>query len=534
MWKKELRHDGVLFPKAYDYKGLRLRRRGSTSSLRLSPLAEEYGVLYGKLLLRRNKNRLDAQFDANFWRDWVPMLPQGVRRSVTMKNSAGPRDWDFGKLAQDFNNVRMNNVDNNNKEDKYRQVIVDGKKHDVARGILMVDAPGIYMSHNVASAYRGRIRRRLSTRDVTLNRTGPVHDSDIDTPWGSIIADNSVQWIASWKDAITGKTKYIFLDSLSKKNRDQLKFDRAIQYGHMRSELMRRCVRTVLSDVERKKELQLALCFLLLDAFAVRPGHDRDGLTRGLVSLRVENVHVDLATFKLRLEFLGKDSIPYVGSSTIQRNVLRVMKTHVIDGKAKQAFLFDAIDASSLNTFLSTLMPGLTAKVIRTYHASRELEETLLRAEKRGFAVRSDEKPEGSLNPKTLKLLPVAKHVFRLAAIKAAAMCNHQQVTKQCSRDIDPKVTFAKNVGVDVISDRIESKLFAKSFSFSFSSPNPKDTACWAPNTTLSNYIDPRIVYAYCLRHGLDARDLVPPRLLNKTRWASAAAGGGAFRFVRA
>lgn len=43
-------------------------------------------------------------------------------------------------------------------------------------------------------------------------------------------------------------------------------------------------------------------------------------------------------------------------------------------GKAPHNDLFDKINASVLNDYLRSLMPGLTAKVFRTYNASHTLE----------------------------------------------------------------------------------------------------------------------------------------------------------------
>lgn len=44
-------------------------------------------------------------------------------------------------------------------------------------------------------------------------------------------------------------------------------------------------------------------------------------------------------------------------------------------GKSKSDDLFDKLDTSKLNAHLKELMPGLTAKVFRTYNASITLDE---------------------------------------------------------------------------------------------------------------------------------------------------------------
>ena len=44
-------------------------------------------------------------------------------------------------------------------------------------------------------------------------------------------------------------------------------------------------------------------------------------------------------------------------------------------GKSKEDDLFDELDTSKLNAHLKELVPGLTAKVFRTYNASFTLDE---------------------------------------------------------------------------------------------------------------------------------------------------------------
>ena len=48
-----------------------------------------------------------------------------------------------------------------------------------------------------------------------------------------------------------------------------------------------------------------------------------------------------------------------------------------MDNKKPGDDLFDRLNTSILNEYLNTLMPGLTAKVFRTYNASITLQEQL-------------------------------------------------------------------------------------------------------------------------------------------------------------
>merc|ERR1712029_990892 len=72
----------------------------------------------------------------------------------------------------------------------------------------------------------------------------------------------------------------------------------------------------------------------------------------------------------------GKDSIRYhnlVGvEKKVWKNVARFM-----ENKKPGDDLFDRLNTSILNEYLNGLMPGLTAKVFRTYNASITLQEQL-------------------------------------------------------------------------------------------------------------------------------------------------------------
>lgn len=48
-----------------------------------------------------------------------------------------------------------------------------------------------------------------------------------------------------------------------------------------------------------------------------------------------------------------------------------------MDNKKQEDDLFDRLNTTILNEYLNTLMPGLTAKVFRTYNASFTLQQQL-------------------------------------------------------------------------------------------------------------------------------------------------------------
>ena len=73
---------------------------------------------------------------------------------------------------------------------------------------------------------------------------------------------------------------------------------------------------------------------------------------------------------------MGKDSIQYLNEVEVEKRVFKNVQLFM-DNKKPGDDLFDRLNTSILNEYLNTLMPGLTAKVFRTYNASITLQEQL-------------------------------------------------------------------------------------------------------------------------------------------------------------
>ena len=78
----------------------------------------------------------------------------------------------------------------------------------------------------------------------------------------------------------------------------------------------------------------------------------------------------------VEFDFLGKDSIRYNNAIPVEKRVFKNVQLFM-DNKKPGDDLFDRLNTSTLNEYLNSLMPGLTAKVFRTYNASITLQEQL-------------------------------------------------------------------------------------------------------------------------------------------------------------
>lgn len=146
---------------------------------------------------------------------------------------------------------------------------------------------------------------------------------------------------------------------------------------------------------------ELATGVWVIDRLALRVGGEKDtdeeADTVGCCSLRVEHLHFDPNeeggdNCEIELEFLGKDSMLYKQTidfgaalynddngmgSQVYTNLKAFCKN-----KKKGDDVFTTINPTILNNHLKQFMDGLSAKVFRTYNASKTLQDQLMKQEK--------------------------------------------------------------------------------------------------------------------------------------------------------
>jgi DNA topoisomerase I len=495
--KRKLTADAVscrkadFLPPPFEPCGLVLHpQKGKAGALlKLGPREEEEALFYAGAL-RSSDGRLgkDATFNRNFWEDW----------SGRKKPGGGPQAWDFDRLLRD----RQACIISRKRIGKNKKVFRKSSEDDLKT--KTADRPGIYIGRAKHNPLRGRIRRRLQPSDIDLGGPGSA-------------------WKARWTDPLTGKVKYIYraADSHESQEEQRQKFETARRYGRERA----RILKTVRADLDSPDQgtRQCATCFHIIDTFAIRVGHshaaaehveEKDAEPRGAATLRRRDVRL-LQGNRVALDFVGKDSIRYVGAAKVDPAVWRNLRTMITSTSKTSArtftskgeesgkkqdptrrMIFDAIPggAQGLNRYLSKLMSGLTAKVIRTYRASSEYERIL-----------SDAREAG---PRTV----------HMAAAAVAAMCNHQSQSKSAVCD----ASYAPSKGVDVAHAALlrASSVVADGDGKKEKTKNRDPTKCWARATTIANYIDPRITVAFCKRHGIDLRAVLSAALQRKFSWA--------------
>jgi DNA topoisomerase-1 len=165
-------------------------------------------------------------------------------------------------------------------------------------------------------------------------------------------------------------------------------------------------------------------------------------------------------------------------------------------GKRQDAQIFEGINSAHVNAFLSGIVDGLSAKVFRTYHATRTVEEAL--------------KSKDVRSASDLDKLYFAKD----ANLAAAIYCNHKRTPpktwEESLRKKEQKLEEYRAKGKEEMARKTEKDIDLT-----------KRTKDYNLNTSMKNYIDPRIYKAWCDYAGLDWEKLYSKSLQRKFSWVA-------------
>lgn len=531
-------HNGVLFPEPYKPHGIPLIYDGK--KIVLKPDSEEYATIYAKFTETEYvKNKI---FNKNFFQDWSKILKSDGFNEIKEFDKC-----DFSLILKHLiaHKEQKKNLSKEEKlkekekkdkfEEKFKVAFVDGKEQ--ATGNFRIEPPGIFLGRG-CHPKAGKIKKRVYPEDITINidTKSPIPVLPkfySDHKWGKVIHDNTLEWLCSWKDDITGKTKYVWLGAKSdfKAKSDENKFDTARKLAKNIIEIRRSNWNNIVSNKVDKKTSQLATALYLIDNLALRVGNEKgedEADTVGVCSLRVEHIKF-LDDNKITLDFLGKDSVRYQNTVKIDPEVYRVMASFT-KGKSKSDELFDLINPQMLNQYLGSMMEGLTAKVFRTYNASKLFQDELKEINSKIDKLNHDDATKINL----------ILDMYNKANVKVAILCNHQKnVSKSFNEQIDKiderigelklKKKELEKEKESVEKDdkekikKINEKIL-KVKSQIEQSENKKDLKMELKNLSLTtsktNYIDPRITIAFFQKHKLPLEKIFSQTLRDKFFWA--------------
>ncbi len=494
---KQLIHNGVLFPK-YEPKGFFIVYKGTR--VKLNSEQEEMALAWVRKQGTDYVN--DPVFIKNFLQDFC--------KNLGFPHPSRLEDFDFGEIQQ-WVQKEKESKERISKEEKktlaferkkirednkakYGCAIVNGEK--VELGNYMVEPPGIFMGRG-EHPLRGKWKGRVTSADVVLNLSP---DAPIPTPtdggkWKDVVFNPDMLWIAKWDDRLRGVEKYVwFSDTASfKQERDIGKYTKANELESRIEEIRRHIMNSITSKDPLRRRIA-TVCYLI-DELKMRVGDEKDSDeadTVGATTLRSEHVKL-LENGAVRFDFLGKDSVRWL--HTIRPPALVIENLKEFTRAKKKALLFEGVRSDRVNEFFGEIMPGLTAKVFRTYHASKAVQSYLDAAKIK----REDDKF-------------AKKTTAAMANLQAAIICNHK---RKLPKNWDESMAKKEQR----LTDFREKGKTKQAKSLAIRVKTMKETKDYNLGTSLRSYIDPRIFLRWGKKVDFDWKNYYAKTLQKKFAW---------------
>ncbi|KAE8775865.1 DNA topoisomerase 1 [Hordeum vulgare] len=513
-----LEHNGVVFPPPYKPHGVKMLYHGQPVDL--TPEQEEV-VATMFAVMKDTEYASNETFINNFFTDWRKIL--GKTHIITkfeLCDFTPIYEWHLRekekKNQMTSEEKKTLQEEKSKQEEKFMWAFVDSVKEKV--GNFRVEPPGLFRG-------RGEHPKVQICKHLNWNFNKYIlFIAYVFCSWKEVKHDNTITWLACWNDPINEKDiKYVFLAASSslKGQSDREKYEKARKLKDYIGSILENYTKDFRSKDQRKK--QIAVATYLIDKLALRAGNEKDeneADTVGCCTLKVENVTC-LPPNKLQFDFLGKDSIRYYNTVEVEPPVYKAIKEFCA-GKNKGGRVFDKLDTTKLNAHLKALMPGLTAKVFRTYNASITLD-----------AILNKETTDGTPDEKA--------KVYQRANKEVAIICNHQRAVPKshdsqmnklnekideltAQRDelniewekakklLSKKAKKRKLVGSDgdvkrrrkLTPEMLQKKLSqveTRIVETDNRKNNKEDLKMVALGTSKINYLDPRITVAWCKTH---------------------------------
>lgn len=443
-------------------------------------------------------------------------------------------------------------------EAPYGTVILDS--HTEKNGNFRVEPAGLFRGRG-EHPKMGNVKGVIAPEDISMNCSEDSKPPKCPLPghaWQSVVHKDDATWLAYYKDTINGESKYIFLSAGSslKGQSDRDKFEKARSLKTNVGRIRKRITEGL--KASDAKEAQQNTALWLIDNLAIRAGNEKDTSeeadTVGCCSLRVEHITLghDDDGETVHFKFLGKDSIEYnnllkirpsdqaralegeedpcvsfvrAGEEANYKQVFKNMtrfcgKGGKGVGKKAEDDVFDELSTSTLNAYLKDLMPGLTAKVFRTYNASFTLDDELAKLDNH-----VDKK--GICRSETTQL-----KFYNDANYQVAILCNHSKAVSkgfdaQMSKMDDKQEEMEKELAalkkvkskddsqkkkIKTLEERIDKHQTQKQIR--------QKLAGVALSTSKVNYLDPRITVAWCKKYSLPLNKVFNKSLITKFKWA--------------
>ncbi|XP_017050823.1 DNA topoisomerase 1 isoform X1 [Drosophila ficusphila] len=548
-WEEEKREDGVkwstlehkgpVFAPPYERVPRNVRFYYDGKPLELSEETEEAATFYAKML--NHDYCTKDVFNNNFFKDF--------RKSMTSKEKEIIKDFNKCNFQEMFNFFQAESEKRKaaSKEEKlikknenealmkeYGFCMIDGHKEKI--GNFRLEPPGLFRGRG-EHPKMGMIKRRIQASDVSINcgKESKVPAPPPGSRWKEVRHDNTVTWLASWIENVQGQVKYIMLNPSSKLKgeKDHIKYETARRLDKVIEK-----IRATYRDEWKSKEMrvrQRAVALYFIDKLALRAGNEKDedqADTVGCCSLRVEHIqlHKELNGKEnvVVFDFPGKDSIRYYNEVEVEKRVFKNLELFM-EHKKEGDDLFDRLNTQVLNEHLKELMDGLTAKVFRTYNASKTLQDQL------------------ELNTDPNATVPEKLLAYNRANRAVAILCNHQRSVpkghEKSMENLKEKIKAKRDAIDDCEAEYHDLKKAAKRGSvkekvnadkkgkqlerlkdqlkkLELQETDRDENKTIALGTSKLNYLDPRISVAWCKKNGVPIEKIFNKTQRTKFLWA--------------
>ncbi|KAL7887025.1 hypothetical protein AOLI_G00047460 [Acnodon oligacanthus] len=537
---RSLEHKGPLFPPEYEPLPSSVSFLYNGTPVVLRPATEEVAVFYAKMLDHEFTTK--EVFQNNFFTDWKEVMTESERQLISDLSQC-----DFSNIHKYFLE-KAEEKKNMTKEEKqvlkeeanklteeYGYCLLDGHREKI--GNFRVEPPGLFRGRG-EHPKMGKLKKRVQPEDVIINcsKDAKIPEPPAGHRWKKVQHDNTVTWLASWVENIHGHIKYIMLNPSSKLKgeKDWQKYETARKLK-LRVDSIRSEYQSAWTSCEMKQR-QYGVALYFIDKLALRAGNEKDDDTAdtvGCCSLRVEHInlhrHLDGLDYVVEFDFLGKDSIRYYNKVPVEKQVYKNLKLFM-NSKNPDDDLFDRMSTSYLNKKLNEAMPGLTAKVFRTFNASTTLQEQLNK-------LTTDD-----------MTLPEKILAYNRANRAVAVLCNHQRAAPKTfeksmqllQEKIKKKLEEVEKAKKELKQAKKEHKQFPSEASkklvqkkentvkrlleqlkkLQLLETDRNENKVIALGTSKLNYLDPRISVAWCKKNNVPVEKIYNKTQRAKFAWA--------------
>lgn len=484
----------------------------------LEPQEEKIANFYARRIISEQGGTItifltrDPVFNKNFFTDFRTYLTPEHKKIFLDFNKL-----DFKLIVKKLLELKEKEKNISEKEKESKKIKTAEKKalygfamiNDIKEqvGNYTVEPAAIFFGRG-KNINRGKIKREIFPEEVTINIGS---EAEIPEPpeghtWGKVIHDNTLAWIASWKEPLNNDIKYIYFssDGQLKGKSDLFKYEKSRKLNTFIQIVRTKYEKDLKS--QNKKLQQLGTALYLIDQYGLRVGNEKDETevdTVGATTLRVEHITLEPPDC-IVFDFLGKDSIQYYKKLKVPLVYTNIAK--FIKNKKDQEPLFDLINAADINDYLHTFDKDFSAKAFRTRLAS-SLMDSALKGLKIKKTLGPDEKKK-MFDKANVQVAEVLNHRRTVPPKAQDTIKKYQTELKELKKELKDAAENKKEkikVRIQKKKDQIESK---------------QDTLNIAITTSRTNYIDPRIGVAWSKKYDLNLNKIYSNVLQRKFKWA--------------